>query len=126
MIIRIFLIAGVLGFAVIMFRGSGGAGQLALRRLVAVGLAVLGVISVLMPQAVTWLANRVGVGRGTDLVLYILVVGFLWVTIGTHRRIGDLERRYAKLARRQAIHEAMEHSREPTGDAGSVAYQSDR
>ena len=107
MIIKIILLAGVLGFTVMVFRGPGGAGQLVIRRLVAICLAALGLLAVLMPDTVTWLANRVGVVRGTDLVLYLLVIAFLWVSVGVHRRIGDLEQRYVELARKQAITEAL-------------------
>ena len=107
MIIKVFLVVGVLGFVAMVYRGAGGPGQLAVRRLIAILLAVLGVLAVLVPDTVTWLANRVGVVRGTDLVLYVLVVAFLWVTVGVHRRMSDLERRYVELARRQAINEAL-------------------
>jgi protein-S-isoprenylcysteine O-methyltransferase Ste14 len=111
-IIKIILLAGVLGFMVLVFRGYGGAGQLAIRRMVAILLALLGVLAVLMPDAVTWLANRVGVSRGTDLILYLLVVAFLWATVALHRRIEDLERRYIDLVRLSAIVEAMEANKQ--------------
>ena len=98
----------ILGIAVIFVRilRARGSRVLALRR---VGLAVfagLAIWSILFPSVWTDIANAVGVGRGTDMVLYALVVAFLSFTVTTYMRFRDLEARYTKLARRIAIDEA--------------------
>jgi hypothetical protein len=64
------------------------------------------VVSVLFPGALTWVANRLGVGRGADLVLYIVTVAFMLVSVVLFRRLSSLERRYVTLARAQAIADA--------------------
>jgi small membrane protein len=63
-------------------------------------------VSVLFPGIVTWVAEQVGVGRGTDLLLYILVVAFMLVAVVLFRRIAELERKYVDLARVIAIGDA--------------------
>lgn len=98
----------ILGIALIFLRilRSRGSRVLALRR---VGLAVfagLAIWSILFPSVWTTIANAVGVGRGTDMVLYALVVAFLSFTVTTYVRFRDLEARYTKLARRIALDEA--------------------
>ena len=98
----------ILGIAVIFVRilRARGSRVLALRR---VGLAVfagLAIWLILFPSVWTDIANAVGVGRGTDMVLYALVVAFLSFTVTTYMRFRDLEARYTKLARRIAIDEA--------------------
>ncbi|NMM22650.1 MAG: DUF2304 domain-containing protein, partial [Phycicoccus sp.] len=62
--------------------------------------------SILFPTVWTRIAKLVGVGRGTDMVLYALVVAFLSFTLTTYVRFRDFEARYTKIARRLALDEA--------------------
>ena len=68
---------------------------------------VLMVYAILRPDDLTWLANRLGVQRGTDLVLYALVMGFAFVTVSTWVRFREQELRYARLARTIALANAV-------------------
>ena len=53
-------------------------------------------------------ASRVlGVARGTDLMLYVLVVAFFFVTVSTWTRFREQELRYARLARAVALQNAQ-------------------
>ena len=65
------------------------------------------VYAVLRPDDLTWVANRLGVQRGTDLVLYALVMGFAFVTVSTWVRFREQELRYARLARTIALANAV-------------------
>jgi small membrane protein len=79
-----------------------------------VGGLAAAALSVVFPGRLTWVAHKVGVGRGADLVLYILVVTFMLVSVILFRRIADLERKYVVVARALAIREAQElDAREP-------------
>ena len=53
------------------------------------------------------LANWLGVDRGTDLLLYVLVVAFMFTTMSTWIRFREQELRYARLARAVAIQNAV-------------------
>jgi len=55
-------------------------------RLVAFLLTALAVISILIPNVTQALADFVGVTRGTDLLLYVLVVVFAATSTGTYFR----------------------------------------
>lgn len=59
--------------------------------------------AVLRPDDLTVLANWLGVDRGTDLLLYILVIAFLFTTMSTWIRFREQELRYARLARAVAL-----------------------
>jgi hypothetical protein len=61
---------------------------------------------VIRPDDVTWVAGLLGVGRGADLVLYVLVVGFGFFAISTYLRFKELELKFARLARAIALNEA--------------------
>jgi len=103
MIIKILLLGGLLYAAVFAYRGAPGALPLATRRLALVGALGAAVVATVLPGLVTQVANLVGVGRGTDLVLYGLVVtsAFLW--IGLYRRLQEMEHRFVTLNRAIAL-----------------------
>ena len=64
---------------------------------------IAAVWAVLRPDDLTVLANWVGVDRGTDMLLYVLVVAFLFTTMSTWIRFREQELRYARLARAVAL-----------------------
>lgn len=104
-LIQLLLIAVVILTAVRLLRGRGARTQ-AVRRLGLMLFAALAVWSILFPSVWNQIARLVGVGRGTDMVLYALVVAFLSFTLTTYTRFRDFEARYTKLARRLALDEA--------------------
>ncbi|HJC27953.1 MAG TPA: DUF2304 domain-containing protein [Candidatus Dietzia intestinipullorum] len=65
------------------------------------------VYAVIRPDDLTLVANALGVQRGTDLVLYALVMGFAFVTVSTYVRFREQELRYARLARTIALQNAV-------------------
>lgn len=103
-LIQLVLIGFVILTAVRLLRGRGARTQ-AVRRLGLMLFAALAVWSILFPSVWNRIAALVGVGRGTDMVLYALVVAFLSFTLTTYLRFRDLETRYTKLARRLALDE---------------------
>ena len=70
-------------------------------------LVVAAVWAIARPDDVTVLANWLGVARGTDLMLYVLVVAFFFVTVSTWTRFREQELRYARLARAVALQNAQ-------------------
>ena len=63
--------------------------------------------AILRPDDLTVLANWLGVDRGTDLMLYVLVVAFFFTTLSTWVRFREQELRYARLARAVALQNAV-------------------
>jgi len=104
-LIQVLLIAVVVAVVARLFRSRGARAQ-AIRRIGLVLFATFAVVSILVPNVWNRIAHSVGVGRGTDMVLYALVVAFLSFTVTTYLRFRDLENRYTKLARRLALDEA--------------------
>lgn len=110
MIIKFLLVGGVLAFAVLILRQRPSGTQQALVRLAGIAVAALGVVAVIFPDVTVWAANLVGVKRGTDLVLYLFVMTFLFTTLATYQRFHHLEQRVIELTRQLALAEA---AREP-------------
>ncbi|MEJ6555183.1 DUF2304 domain-containing protein [Microbacterium esteraromaticum] len=105
--IQFLLIGGVVVLGLIMMRRSGADSHLAIRRLLLLLFVVAATLSILFPQWLSWLAGLVGVGRGTDLLLYALVMMFLVFVYSQYRRNVALQRSITLLARRSAISEAL-------------------
>ena len=70
-------------------------------------MMVAAVWAIARPDDVTVVANWLGVARGTDLMLYVLVVAFFFVTVSTWTRFREQELRYARLARAVALQNAQ-------------------
>lgn len=103
--IQLVLILGILVVAARLLAGSGQRTQ-AVRRLGLLTFAALAALSVLFPNVWTTIAHKVGIGRGTDLILYALVIAFFSFVATTFKRQRESEQRYTQLARRIALSEA--------------------
>lgn len=114
--IQLLLIAAIIVLALFTMRRTGADSHLAIRRLLMGAFVVAAVLSVLFPQWLSWLAKLVGVGRGTDLLLYALVVVFLAFVYTQYRRNAALQRQLTLLARRIALMDA-EHGEEKRDEA---------
>ena len=101
--VKALLIVGLLAAAYLAFRGKPSATRLALTRITAAIFFAAGVVAILVPSSVTSVANGLGVGRGADLVLYVLTIAFLLTTIGFYKKLRDLEDRYVDAVRHLAI-----------------------
>ncbi len=105
-VIQILLVAAFVLFALIVLVPTKGTRHLAVRRLSMVAILGLGILTVAFPDITTAIADRVGVGRGTDLVLYVLVVVFVGNSIFNAAKFRHHERDITKLARALAIRDA--------------------
>jgi len=105
--IQFLLIAAIVILGLVMMRRSGADSHLAIRRLLLLLFIIAASLSILFPQWLTWLAGLIGVGRGTDLLLYALVVIFLTFVYSQHRRNVALQRSITLLARRTAVNESL-------------------
>lgn len=111
--IQLVLIVVTLAIAFRVMSGTGARTQ-AVRRLGLLVFAGFAVWSILSPGVWTTLAHAVGIGRGTDLILYGLVLAFFGFVVTSFKRFRDTETRYTRLARRIAIDEATPATAPPT------------
>ena len=123
MIIKLLLLSSMVMIAALVFRGKSSATKLAVKRMVACLFLAVGMSAVVFPAGVTRVANFVGVGRGTDLVLYLVTIAFLFVSIALYRRLADLENRFVILARRLAIGEALGGNQRDADRVGAPASE---
>ena len=97
--IQLVLISGVLGiFLYYIFRL-----QNALLDLLTIAvLAGLAVFFILFPDYTNTIAEKLGVGRGADLLFYICILFFLFIVLKIIARIRRLEQMITELIRQQA------------------------
>ena len=60
---------------------------------------------VLLPKTTDLLAARVGIGRGADLVVYVMLVVLLYVVFRLVMRLQSIERDITRLMRHRALEE---------------------
>lgn len=60
---------------------------------------------VLFPNSMTILANELGIGRGTDLVIYVAVLTLFFILFRLHVKIEASSRQITKIVRKNAIDE---------------------
>ncbi|MEA5122004.1 MAG: DUF2304 domain-containing protein [Propionibacterium sp.] len=112
-VIKVLLITALVVLMAILLVPGKGARPLAIRRLTYLLLLVAAIAAVIFPNWLSWTAALVGVGRGTDLLLYGLVVVFISHSMSSKSRHVESDRRFTALARRIAIDDA-----EPASEAG--------
>ncbi len=107
------LITSIIALLVYLLRSRRSAQSKAWVKVGYLVFVLAGVYAVLRPNDTTVVAHWLGVDRGTDLMLYALIIAFSFTTLSTYMRFKDLELRYARLAR--AI--ALEGAQTPDGSS---------
>lgn len=104
-IVQIILVLAVIVMSLALMRGGSNARHLAIRRIMLVIFALVAAFSIFFPELLTFFARSLGIGRGTDLVLYGLIVSFLVFMATTYQRFRHMETTVTRLSRRIAIDE---------------------
>ena len=67
----------------------------------------LAVYFILFPSQTNIIAHKLGVGRGADLLFYLCILLFLFITMKLFARIKRLEKTLTDIVRQQAKEEAV-------------------
>jgi hypothetical protein len=111
-VIKILLLAALVIGLLLFVRRWYGVRMQAGKRVAFFAFIAVNAWAIVRPDDVTWVANRLGVGRGADLVLYLLVAAFLLAMLNTYLRFREMDRRFTELTRTLAIREAELVNRE--------------
>jgi small membrane protein len=103
---QVILIVALVGIGVYLVRSTPSARHLAIRRLLVMLALLAGVVMVVWPGLLSWLANLVGIGRGADLLFYLAIVAGLLYVVNEYKRSVQLARANTQLAREIALTEA--------------------
>ena len=105
MIIKWLLVPALILAVYLSLRSRASLRGQARRKILAALTVVVGVLAVIFPDATQWAADRVGVGRGTDLVLYVLALVVIYLVGSTGVRFREQEARIVRLSREVALAE---------------------
>ena len=83
-------------------------------RALRLGVWLGAVVTIAAPWLVQDVAYLLGIGRGADVVLYLFVLAFLWVSFFLYTRCLRLEREITALTRHLAIREAVAPGERPS------------
>lgn len=100
MIIRVILLSALflIGWRIFLRRT-----KLPVHILVVFGIQGLAAGAVLFPDASNDIAHVLGVGRGADLITYLVEVGILFVVLHYYMKFVELEERITELVREIAL-----------------------
>ena len=101
--IQVLLIASVVVLLVYLLRSRTNTKAKAWVKVGYVAFVIVAIYAILRPNDTTVVANWLGVARGTDLLIYALIIAFVFTTMSTYLRFKELELRYARLARAVAL-----------------------
>lgn len=107
MLIRFLLIASTVTIAWHFLSARGTSRTNAFKKVLLIGFVVAAIIAILVPDSLTTLAHLVGVGRGTDLLVYALVQVVAFQMFNTYAKDKQNQRQIVHLARRIAILEDL-------------------
>ncbi len=105
--IKIVLVTAFLAILLWAFRHRRRVGLRAGTRLALLALTAFAIVSVIQPSITQAAARSLGVTRGTDLILYVLVVVFALTSAGLYFRCRDIQAQVADLARSMALRDAI-------------------
>ena len=101
--IQVVLLIGIGLISFIFIRKSRGKGFNIFFLVVA---ALVSAVFVIRPDLTTKIARLLGVGRGTDFVVYISIMVFWYFIVQLFARIRRLEQMMTEILRKDAIHSA--------------------
>ncbi|GAA4312641.1 DUF2304 domain-containing protein [Klenkia terrae] len=106
MIIKWLLIPTLIALVYFSLRSRASLRGQARRKILAVLTVVAGVLAVMFPASTQWLADLVGVTRGSDLLFYVVALVLIYQVGSTGVRFREQETRIVGLARQVALAEA--------------------
>lgn len=74
-----------------------------LDRIFYIGIVLVGIVLVLMPDVTTRLANMLGIGRGTDLLIYLFMMAIMFYAVTLRSQVKRLQDQITQIAREYAI-----------------------
>jgi hypothetical protein len=102
-LVQVLLTAAVALLIVIALRSRRSHRTRAAKKLAFLLLALASIVAILFPSLVQSAASFVGVGRGSDLVLYVSVLLLLYTSLDFYLRFQDVDAQVTALTRAVAL-----------------------
>lgn len=106
-LIQVILIVAILAILLRFLSSRNTYQTQAWKKILLLLFAVFAIVVILAPGILDDVANKVGVGRGADLLLYGLTVAFIFERFNSYIKDKEEQKRFVTLARKVAISEAL-------------------
>lgn len=103
-------LAIVAAMSVYFLRNRSRARARAYKKLALIGFLLASVVAILFPELLSEVAKLLGIGRGADLLLYVLALTMLFQILNNYLKDKEANHTITRLARRLAILEAVEEN----------------
>ena len=120
--VKFLLVVAAVAALVVLFRHRSRVELRAGARVLAFFLFLVAIVSIIFPSVTQIAAEAVGVARGTDLLLYGLVVVYVLTTLGLYFRVREGDQRLLRLAREMAL-ERAEREVPPSSARSSAPHE---
>lgn len=124
MIIRIIMLSAL---AAIGYLGFVRRNRLPFNIMLVFAILVVAGLAVLFPERTDYIANWIGVGRGADLIGYLVQILLLFMSLHFYTKFVDVQRQLTQLVRELAILRGERessppgHSSQPASPASPIA-----
>ena len=81
------------------------------KKIIGALFVALAILAILLPNQLNRVAHFFGVGRGADLLLYLLSLAFIFALINQYLNEKQEQKRFVRLARKVALLEAEQHNK---------------
>lgn len=102
-IIKIILITGLISLVVYFMSNADTYRVNVTKKLLGLFFVLFAIMSVLFPNLTDDVARPLGIGRGADLLLYLLVIAFLFTVLNVYINNRKSNEQITKLARKISI-----------------------
>ena len=102
-LIQIVLISGFIVLLVRFILSPDSYQIRAWKKVIGVLFVSFAILSILLPAGLNRIAHFLGVGRGADLLLYLLTLSFIFVFFAQYVNSKQEQRRFVQLARKVAL-----------------------
>ncbi len=106
MIAKLLLVAVACIAMVMALSGRSTQQVQAWKKIGLVFITIAMIVAVISPEILTYVANLIDVGRGTDLVVYVFASLFIFYVINQYLKSQDQEEKLMQLSRQIALNDA--------------------
>jgi hypothetical protein len=86
-------------------------------RIIYLLFAAMGILLVIDPNLTSQIASRIGIGRGTDLLIYLFILASLFYAVNIRAQLKRLREQMTLVVRKQALQQPLYGPIPPQDDA---------
>lgn len=111
-LIQLILLVGVLVVLIKFLTYSDSSKIQAWKKIIMLSITIMAIVFIFSPDLLNGAAHSLGVGRGTDLLLYVLTLVFIFSQLNNYIKDKEEHKKIVLLARKISILEAQHNKQD--------------